>query len=243
MSGPRRGFTLIELLVVMAMIGVLAAFLRPVLLGKLEQRDRVACSNNLRVLALAAIHYADNRRFYPHVRRVRELDGDVETNHATRSYRALLWYGYLDDPQALICPASADAVIPVNDPAVQADARRWFWGGARVEPGPSPWSAPAADPALIETGELSYGWTRKAYNMGVRSSAILAADRAVRGAEPSGKPGARGNHTDGWNVVTACAEVRFVQPSDLGQGGQRGVAWLRSTETYGGYLAIVDRSP
>jgi len=63
---PRHAFTLIELLTVMAIIGLLAALVLPVL-DRVRSKARAAVSaSNLRQLASATLAYVgDNREFFP----------------------------------------------------------------------------------------------------------------------------------------------------------------------------------
>ena len=62
----RLGFTLLELLVVMAIIGLLAGMLMPVLALAQEKARRVNCMNNLGQFGRAlAIYAMDNDEFYP----------------------------------------------------------------------------------------------------------------------------------------------------------------------------------
>jgi prepilin-type N-terminal cleavage/methylation domain-containing protein len=64
---PAAGFTLIELLAVIAIVGVLAAMLMPVVSRVRAAARAAASTSNLRQLATAVhTHVADNRGFFPH---------------------------------------------------------------------------------------------------------------------------------------------------------------------------------
>jgi prepilin-type N-terminal cleavage/methylation domain-containing protein/prepilin-type processing-associated H-X9-DG protein len=62
----KHAFTLIELLMVIAIVGILAALLLPVLSPSKEKARRTFCQNNLRQLGVALNMYGDdNNRFPP----------------------------------------------------------------------------------------------------------------------------------------------------------------------------------
>lgn len=56
----RHAFTLIELLVVMAIIGILAALLFPVVIAAENNAQRTVCLNNTRQINLAIQTYCDD---------------------------------------------------------------------------------------------------------------------------------------------------------------------------------------
>lgn len=226
--------------------GITATVLLPALRkAKMEARGRLSgnrCSNNLRLLGLAAIQYSDDKRFFPHVNALRTLDGGVDTNTSTKIVRTLLTYGYHDQPEAWICPISYDTFVP------KSGQKPWFWEGVSnpVAGSRSPLSDGSPDPTLEQTDELSYGWTRKGMNRNVRSNALLAADRAVRDPEAlkavgpvlnANEPvtGIIGNHSSGWNVLKADATVEWF---DLQLKPYPGGFLTGTSSANGGYLGL-----
>lgn len=229
-----------DLVVGASLCGLVALWAPVVLEAQDRGATRIRCSNNLRQLGLGAIQYADDKRFYPHVRGLRELDGDVHSADTPRVARTLLFFGYLDDPAVFVCPESRDAVAPFAAEAVD-DVRRWSWGGAAQDDVQTSPLVAGDDPPLAKTTELSYGWTRRAHNANARSTTVLMADRAARAA-PDARGPLAGNHPDGWNVLQADASVRWLGlDADPFPG-----TWLPATaQATDGHLAVLpqpDRS-
>lgn len=96
----RDGFTLIELLVVMAIIGLLAGILIPVISGALDSSRRAACLNNVKGVAGAFLSYAGDHKG-------RLPSAGAGATYANLSQIAVMMYkdGYLEDGKIWICPA------------------------------------------------------------------------------------------------------------------------------------------
>lgn len=76
-SEPVKAFTLIELLVVVAIIGILAAILLPVLSQSLQRARRIQCVNNVRQLGQGLQTFVSENHKYPLLEDVKFTTNDI----------------------------------------------------------------------------------------------------------------------------------------------------------------------
>jgi len=106
---PYRGFTLLELLVVIAVIGVLASLLLPVL-GRVKESGRsAACLSNLHQIGIALQLYVDANNNRLPVMRDRSPDTNSPATNTLPSVEVVL-RTELGNTNVLRCPSDKDHV-------------------------------------------------------------------------------------------------------------------------------------
>jgi hypothetical protein len=178
------------------------------------------CGNNLKQIALAAMQYADDKRFFP------RGTGDATTSDGPKCFAKLYQFNYLDDPAVFVCPSEGDS--EVTDYVTPPPGPTWLEQGAHVS---------ARIPPLPELHDLSYGWTRVAFSGNSLASLTLAADRTIRPLWGAGPYGIVGNHrgapicvsidahTSRMPCYTTTAPSFEDTPPKPGLGAKLGVFW------------------
>ncbi len=160
---PRAGFTLVELLTVIAVIGVLAAILIPVV-GRVRESARKAnCISNLRQLGLATLLSADERnRFFP----TEFTQSGTPTNWIIQ----MVLSGYAPDIVPIvrnvdtvwICPSARLARVPAEETNANTYGKNEIVVGRGGVPGTAPTLARLESPA--RTALIMDGfWTGSAF--------------------------------------------------------------------------------
>lgn len=99
------GFTLVELLVVVAIIGILAGILVPVLGRARESAKRKSCASNLKQLGLGLNIYAtDNSENFP----------TGSSGQGARSSISLIYPTYLGTKKVFSCPSNATSTATLS---------------------------------------------------------------------------------------------------------------------------------
>src|SRR5690625_3224655 len=124
-----KGFTLIELLTVIAIIGILASILIPVVGKVRESAKTAACTSNLRQLGLGIHLYAadHDEKTPPNSNPDTGVPDDLSGTYVGRGadIRTLGWlvpesaggrseYDYIDTVEVLICPSLRDEVYAAD---------------------------------------------------------------------------------------------------------------------------------
>lgn len=114
-SRRNHAFSLVELLVVIAVIGILAALLLPVLSSAKKKALQIQCLNNVRQLSIASFTYATTSNTHA-------------TTHGASPHQ--LWMGtgyYGNQKKILICPVTHDPVPLLLENAPGAADVQWVW--------------------------------------------------------------------------------------------------------------------
>jgi prepilin-type N-terminal cleavage/methylation domain-containing protein len=138
-ASEQRAFTLIELLVVIAIIAILAALLLPVLAQAKDKAARATCTNNQKQMTLANKMYCDDNldrmawpnwgpsQTWPGWLYSNNVPGGTETipdpgpygdfvNNQVRAYQTGLWYSYMPNGRAYLCPTDIKSSTYIGRP-------------------------------------------------------------------------------------------------------------------------------
>ncbi len=225
-----------------AVISLVATLLIPSIVKATEKDNQKRCANNLKQIALAAVQYSDDNRYFPHVGPIDKLDPGWASPVAVKCVRTLAQLDYDDNPETFVCPSSRrDQATPLSAWVPAKD-------GHPVAPAPlTPLPLYlAGNPSLDQVTNLSYGWTRRGLTtnccgscpllVGDRSRALGDLDRSFSGAHTGNMIG---NHTD--CMQFACIDghtIRLTPTTDI-----LTTANIGATKQYsGGFMGVLDDS-
>jgi hypothetical protein len=241
-----RGLTRVDVAVTVAIMIVLALVLLSALAAANHGRHGAAaekCANQLKQIGIAAMQYADDKRYFPHVGRRDELDGGYTTNTAALVFRSLINCNYDDQPSDFVCPESVDRARELTDQA-RRDIRSFRWEGASGSPCDRPalaGGAEAHDRRLDHSTEISYGCTRRCYSSNATGGDPLLADKAMSyGDEWAGRRGnMAGNHAFLMNAMCVDGHTIRVRPKRLEGLNTLTIASVDSSNPSAGYLGVI----
>jgi prepilin-type N-terminal cleavage/methylation domain-containing protein len=122
-TSSRFGFTLVELLVVIAIIGVLISLLMPAVQAAREAARRMQCANNLKQIALAALHHEQANGYFPTGGWGYMWVGDADRGFGRRQPGGWIYnlLPYLEQENLFRLPADGDSKIVTQAQRAGAD--------------------------------------------------------------------------------------------------------------------------
>ena len=225
----QRGLTLIDLVFLAALICFLFTLS---VVGRIkghEKDKQVRCAYNLKQIALAAIQYSDDKRFFPHIAPINQLDAGWRSPVAVKCVRTLVLLDYDDNPEGFVCPSSVDRATPLS---------AWVTGTSTPLP-----LYQARGERLDQATDLSYGWTKRGCTTNCGSS-MLVGDKSRRLDPDLGDTGGHagnmhGNHKDCMQVACLDGHVIRLTPTN----DQINTANVGATvQGAGGYMGVLDDS-
>ena len=142
MTKNRRYFTLIEVLVAIAIIGILASMLLPVLNNAKQKAKEIACSNNIKGLGIAANLYKDD---HDGLMRGELTNSNLVTtglwhNGQNVGQGVLYEHEYTSSLQSFFCPARTQS-DSFWDPTPETAEAKWGLNSAAVIYGDYAWGS------------------------------------------------------------------------------------------------------
>lgn len=222
MKIQRSAFTLIELVAILIMMGLAIVLFLPTLSTSHRASYNQKCTNNLRAIGLGLIIYGNDHKYFPHMQ---AHDAPNLSSDVAKVYRTLIYFKYIDNPEAYICPSSEDFPILLDD-AVINDLKQFQWKSpAASGSNQAPILGPP-DPDLFADADflqLSYTYRRDSLAAkDARSDTIVAADKAIREDLDTFDPAPGtpvppvGNHRDGINILYGDGHVNYAKTSEQG---------------------------